>query len=72
MNQRLKEEVKLILRYKHCKPQVLCMSGLNQVPHLAESGVLHCYLAEEKVHIVPVLNSVEEMGLCGRKEEKIM
>lgn len=33
-------------------------------PHLPESGVLDCDLAEEEVHIVPVLDSMEEMGFC--------
>lgn len=44
--------------------------ALKRAPHLAKSGVLHCDLAEEEVHIVPVLDGVEEMGLCGRREEE--
>lgn len=44
--------------------------ALDLVPHLAQSGVLHCDLAEEKVHVVAVLDGVEEMGLCGRRGEK--
>lgn len=47
------------------------MCGLRWAPHLAKSGVLHCDLTEEKVHVVPVLNSMEEMGLYGRQEEKM-
>ncbi len=53
--------------WSHHKPQV----WPETLPHLAKSGVLHCDLAEEKVHIVPVFNSMEEMGLCGRQEEQI-
>ena len=49
-------------------PQTTRVSGLK--PHLAKSGVLHCDLTQEEVHVVPILNSVQEMGLCGRQERK--
>lgn len=67
-----------MLKDRHRQPQVWHVSGLTGAAHLAKSCVLHCDLAEEKVHIVPVLNSVEEMRLCGeerrerRKREKDM
>ena len=53
------------------KPQLWRAPGLKPVPHLAERGVLHGDLAEEEVHVVPVLDGVEEMGLCGRRGEKV-
>lgn len=46
------------------------VSGLNHLPHLAKSGVLHCDLAEEKVYIVPILNCMEKMGFFGDEKKK--
>lgn len=40
-----------------------------RAPHLAQGGVLHCNLAEEKVDVVPVLDGMEKMGFCRTQRD---
>lgn len=46
---------------------VLCAGGGTWVWYLAQRGVLHRHLAQEEVHVVPVVDGVQEVRLWNIK-----